>query len=108
MPQTMRSVFLVGIWLGFMALSAWATWEVGYLGIFEVAWSGPGGSQVFADLCIALGLASRWVYRDARASGRNPWPWLLAVPPLGSIPLITYAVWTRVVAPQAVPHLANA
>lgn len=67
----------------------------GYFAIFGVAFESWAGAQVFADLCVALCFACRWVYRDARETGRNPWPWLLAVPPLGSLAPIGYFVWTR-------------
>ncbi len=87
-------LWLVAIVFG--AVSAWATWEVGYLGILEAGLaSGPGALQIFVDLAVACGLGAAWVVRDARARGANPWPWLLGVPLLGSIPLLAYALFRR-------------
>jgi len=86
----MKNVLLALVFVDFLVLSGWAMWEVGYLGIFAVALKGPGEAQVFADLCIALTFGSRWLYRDARTRGWNPWPWLVSVPLLGSISLVGY------------------
>jgi len=88
----MKRIVLGLVFVDFLLLSTWATWEVGYFGIFAVAFAGPGEAQVFADLAVALIFGSRWLYRHAMTRDRNPWPWLLAVPFLGSIPVITYAV----------------
>ena len=42
-----------------------------------------------AALVIALGLFLVWMWRDAKAAGRNPWPWLVLTLVAGSIgPLI--------------------
>ncbi len=58
-----------------------------------VTWSNAGGIQVLCDLTISLSLG---VYldlsRDARAQGRNPWPFLVATLFLGSIGPLLYLV----------------
>jgi hypothetical protein len=42
-----------------------------------------------ADLSIALGLSLVWIWRDAQATGRRAWPWVVATLALGSFgPLI--------------------
>jgi hypothetical protein len=40
-----------------------------------------------------------WIWRDATAQGRNPWPWILATLALGSFGPLLYLL-TR---PQAGP-----
>jgi len=87
----MRAALAV-VWVGFLAVSGWAVATVGFLGIFEAAAAGPGAIQIFCDLIVACGLGSAWVHQDARRRGINPWPWIVAVLALGSIPLLTYAV----------------
>ena len=43
---------------------------------------------------IALGLFLVWMWRDAKAEGRNPWPWILITLATGSIgPLIYLLVY---------------
>ncbi|MCA9488549.1 MAG: hypothetical protein KC621_01460 [Myxococcales bacterium] len=73
-------------------MSTWAMWQVGYVGIWQVALNGPGELQVFTDLFVACGIASGWLIGDARKRGISPWPWVAAVLPLGSIPILTYVV----------------
>lgn len=68
---------LVLVLLDFAALTAWAMYEVGYLGIFAAGLSGPGAMQIMADLLILGGLACIWMIADARARGANPWPYVL-------------------------------
>ena len=74
----------------FVLLSTWATWKVGYLGIFAAALNGPGEMQIFADLCIALLFASGWLKRDAERRGINPWTWIVAIVPMGSLSIVGY------------------
>ncbi len=76
----------------FSAFSAVALWRHGYWGLFEGQLQSLAGLQVLADLVIALGLFLAWMWRDARASGRNPWPWLLLTLGAGSIGALLYLV----------------
>ncbi|MBF2099126.1 MAG: DUF2834 domain-containing protein [Gloeomargaritaceae cyanobacterium C42_A2020_066] len=83
-----RSLILVTL-IPFAALTGVALWRHGYWGILEPHFQSFGEAQVFADLVIALGLVMVWMWRDARAAGRNPWPWIVATLALGSLgPLI--------------------
>lgn len=91
--QPVNQVAITVFYAAFMALSAYATWQVGYFGIWQAGLNnGPGGWQILFDLVVACGLGSAWVVNDARARGIPAWPWLISVPLLGSIPLVTYAV----------------
>ena len=81
---------LLGVTLaGFSVLSAAALWYHGYWGILEPHFQSFGEGQVLADLVIALVLVMIWMWRDAQAIGRNPWPWIIATLATGSFgPLI--------------------
>jgi hypothetical protein len=81
---------LIGITLIlFGALSAAALWYHGYWGIIAPHFQSFGAAQVFVDLVIALVLVMVWMWQDAKASDRNPWPWIVATLALGSFgPLI--------------------
>lgn len=74
----------------FGALTAAALWQHGYWGIFEPHFQSFGGAQVFADLVIALALVMVWMWHDARATGRNVWPWIAATLTLGSFGPLLY------------------
>jgi hypothetical protein len=82
---------LIGIVLVlFGALTAVALYQHGYWGIVAPHFRSTGAGQVFADLVIALVLVLIWIWRDARATGRNPWPWVLATLALGSFGPLVY------------------
>jgi hypothetical protein len=74
----------------FGALSAVAVWQHGYLGIFVSELQSTAGMQVLADLVIALSLFLVWMWRDAKAIGRNPWPWLVVTLAIGSFGPLLY------------------
>lgn len=83
-----RSLVAV-VLIPFSLLSAAALWQYGYLGIFANEFQNTAGMQVLADLVIALSLFLVWMWRDAKATGRNPWPWLVVTLTVGSFgPLI--------------------
>jgi len=85
----MQRIILIVTLIAFSALTAMALWRHGYWGIIEPHLQSFGGAQVFADLVIALALFMVWMWRDARATGRNPWPWIALTLTTGSIgPLI--------------------
>jgi hypothetical protein len=86
MPRTLLIVTLAV----FGTLSAVALWQHGYLGLFEQAFASWAGVQVLADLVIALTLVMVWIWRDARASGRKAWPWIVATLALGSFGPLGY------------------
>ena len=74
----------------FGALTAVALWQHGYWGIFAPHFKSFGGAQVLTDLVIALSLFLAWMWRDAKATGRNPWPWLILTLLSGSFGPLLY------------------
>ena len=73
-----------------MGLVSYAMVQVGYVGIFDYQRHSPAGWQVFTDLVIALLLVLLWLFPDAKASGRNPWPWVVLTLFGGSIGPLLY------------------
>lgn len=98
-----RSLLLLVLVL-FGALSAAALWQHGYWGILAPHFQSLAGGQVFADLVIALSLVMVWMWRDARALGRSPWPWIAATLALGSFGPLVYLLTRRPPGPDAAPH----
>jgi hypothetical protein len=91
---------LIAVLLAFAALSALAVWQHGIVGIFAWQLQNTAGLQVLADLVIALALFCTWMWRDARASGRAPLPWLLLTLAAGSFGPLLYLL-TRPAPPRA-------
>jgi hypothetical protein len=95
----MTRIPLIITLLALGALTAMALAHHGYIGIFEQQFQTWAGMQVLADLVIALTLVMMWMWRDARATGRNVWPWLVATLALGSFGPLLYLL-TRKAAPS--------
>jgi uncharacterized membrane protein len=74
----------------FAVLSAAALWQHGYFGIFALHFRSYGGAQVLADLVIALMLVLVWMWHDAKANGRNIWPWIAVTLAFGSFGPLLY------------------
>ncbi len=88
-PSTTRTLVIITLIL-FGALTAIALWVEGLWGIFASITSSWGSVQIFVDLVIALSMVMVWMYRDARAQGRNPWPWLVATLAVGAFSPLVY------------------
>lgn len=86
----MQRTLLVIVLVLFGALSAAALWQHGYFGIFALHFQTFGGAQVLADLAIALVLVMVWMWHDAKATGRNVWPWIAVTLVLGSFGPLLY------------------
>ncbi|MGE0314049.1 MAG: DUF2834 domain-containing protein [Lautropia sp.] len=85
----MKKFVLVIVLTVFSALTFAAVMQHGYVGIFEYQFRSLAGMQVLADLGIALLLVLAWLWQDARANARNPYPWVLLTLAAGSFgPLI--------------------
>lgn len=88
----MQRTLLIVVLAAFSVFSALALWQHGYWGLFEPLLQTLGGVQVLLDLMLALSLFVVWMWRDAQASGRNPWPWLVLTLAAGSIGPLLYLV----------------
>lgn len=84
-----RTALVVALVL-FGILSAEALWQHGYLGIWHAGFESLAAMQVLADLVIASLLIMVWIWHDAKARGRNAWPWLAATVVLGSFAPLVY------------------
>jgi hypothetical protein len=91
----MARIALVVTLIGFGVLTGLALWHHGYWGILEPHFKTFGAAQVFVDLVIALSLFLVWMWRDARASGRSPWPWLALTLAAGSFGPLFYLLFRR-------------
>ncbi len=61
---------------GFVALTVRALLHYSYLEFLDAATANAVVSVMFFDLVICLSLIAFWIYRDARALGISPWPYI--------------------------------
>jgi hypothetical protein len=81
--------------LAFGALTVAAVLQHGIVGIFALQLANLAGLQVLADLGIALLMVLLWLWRDARAAGRNPVPWVILTVAAGSFGPLLYLLTAR-------------
>ena len=74
------------------AITAGAVWMEGLSGIFSAISHSYGSLQIFADLVIALALVMVWMWRDAKNTGRNVWPWIVVTLVAGSFGPLLYFI----------------
>ena len=88
----MQRILLTIVFAAFLALTAVAVWQHGASGILELALGSFAGAQLLVDLVIALSLFLVWMWRDAQANGRNPWPWVVLTLVAGSFGPLLYLI----------------
>lgn len=106
-----KKIAVAAVLFDFTALTAYAVYEVGYVGFFDIMFSNIVGITVGADLFIALGLILVWMVRDAREHGISATPYILLTLSLGSVGPLAYLLRRpdEVAAPATTPaHLARA
>ena len=82
----------------FLALTAYAVFDVGFIGIVDYHRHSSAGWQVFADLVISLLLLIVIMGRSSASRGTTFWPWVVATLFTGSIaPLVYFALYGDVV-----------
>jgi len=86
----MKKLVVVVVLAAFSALTIAAVAQHGYVGIFEYQFRSLAGLQVLADLSIALLLVLAWLWQDARANARNPYPWVVLTLAAGSFGPLLY------------------
>ena len=89
-----KSILIV-VTLLFSALTAYALWDVGYIGIFDYHRHSSAGWQVIMDLVIVCGLMIVWMVNDARAKGRTVWPFVLITLSGGSFGPLLYLITSK-------------
>ena len=88
----------------FVALTAYAVYQYGYMGFFEVIFANAISLQIFVDLVIALTFVVVWMWRDAQQRGIMVVPYVLLTFGLGSIGPLLYLI--RIVGDAPAPALA--
>lgn len=76
----------------FLALIAYAAYQHGYVGLFELMTANTATIAGFVDLVIALSLIIAWMVRDARTRGVSAVPYVLLTLALGSVGPLVYLI----------------
>lgn len=87
-----KQILLTIVLVDFLALTAWAIAEVGFVQIFAGLLDNPGSVQVGVDLLLAIGMIAAWMWVDARKHGLTVAPYLLLTATLGSIGPLLYLI----------------
>ena len=88
----MKKPLLILALIALGAVTAVALWMEGLAGILKATAHSYGSMQIFADLIIALTLVMVWMWRDAKNTGRNIWPWIVITLVAGSFGPLLYFI----------------
>jgi hypothetical protein len=94
-----KKPLLVVVLVLFGTLSAFALRAHGFVGIFLSPLGSLASTQIFVDLVIALSLVMVWMWQDAKATGRNVWPWIAAMLAFGSFGPLFYLLTRKTAKP---------
>lgn len=89
-----KRLFAALVLADFSALTAYAVYEYGYVGFFELVFANAVTVTLFADLFIALSLVMVWMWNDAKKRGISAFPYVLLTLGLGSVGPLLYLVNT--------------
>lgn len=90
MRRRHKNMVVALVLLAFTPYSLWVAVRHGYFGFVALARHDAWAMQMLLDLVIALTLVGSWLRRDARNRGIEPWPYLVALPLVGSISALVY------------------
>ena len=80
------------IFVAFSILTGVAAFQHGYIGIFEAGFRDSASMQVFFDLVISVSLFGVWMLFDAQKRGATVWPFIIAIPAVGSLAPLVYLI----------------
>jgi hypothetical protein len=98
-----KQIGLSVVLFDFAALTAYALYQYGVVGFLELALANAATTTLFADLMIALSMVLVWMWRDARARGVSPLPYVLITLALGSVGPLLYLIRTASGATERAP-----
>jgi hypothetical protein len=86
-----RTILVVTL-VAFLGLTGVALYHHGYTSIFTNQLETYGGIQVLVDLIIASTIFIVWMWKDAKANGRNPLIWVILIAMSASIAMLLYLI----------------
>ena len=85
-----KKVLIAFVLADFTALSIYAVWQFGLVGLFEAVFANAATITAFVDLLIALSLVMVWMWQDAQRRGVSALPYLAVTLVAGSIGPLLY------------------
>jgi hypothetical protein len=85
-------IFLSVVLAAFVFESVAVLYTMGIVGTFEALFANHATRLAMLDLALALSLVCVWIWRDARARGVNPLPYVALAAALGSAGPLLYLV----------------
>jgi hypothetical protein len=90
--MTLKKIGIALVLVDFTALTLYAMFTESPTAIIDAVTHNWWSVQIAIDLVIAATIGGVWLYRDAKARGLNPMPWLAMLPFIGSLALLGYLV----------------
>lgn len=87
-----KQILLSLITFDFLALTGYAIYQHGYLGIFALAAENSATILLTVDLLLALVMVVAWMWVDANRHGLRVWPYLLISAVFGSAGPLLYLI----------------
>lgn len=87
--------FAVFTLLPFGALSLYALWQVGYVGLFQYQLAEPAGWQVLCDLVVSLIIVLAYIDPELKRVEKSVLPWVALTLALGSFGPLLYLAFFR-------------
>jgi len=85
-----KQLGLLALLVGIGGLDAYAISQFGYLGLFDAMFVNAATTLASAEMTIALGLVTVWMWRDARDRGTAIVPYVVLTLVLGSVGPLVY------------------
>jgi hypothetical protein len=95
-----KQLGLLGLLVGMLGLEAYGVSQVGYLGLFDAMFVNTATVLASADLTIALGLVTVWMWQDARDRGTSIVPYVVLTLALGSVGPLLYLLVRQASVPR--------
>ena len=90
----------------FTALTAYAVYQVGFVGVFELLFANWVTTTLVVDLTIALSLVLTWMWNDARDRGMAFFPYAILTLAFGSVGPLLYLIRREGAVERPAPRLA--
>ncbi len=90
--KNLVTFLLAVVLIDFLALTGYAVWEYGLVGVFEAAFANPATTLLSVDLLLALSVACFWMWGDAKKRGETALPYILLTAATGSAGPLVYLI----------------